>query len=105
MERWRVRRWLLWLPLALLLVVLAFAARELMKPSDRTVYSAMVGQPVPDFDLPSLVPGKPGLSAAALRSGQEISASPDQPSKPLLTQRQGRLEGLLKFRPSGISSA
>lgn len=70
MERWRVRRWLLWLPLALLLVVLAFAARELMKPSDRTVYSAMVGQPVPDFDLPSLVPGKPGLSAAALRSGQ-----------------------------------
>ena len=70
MERWRVRRWLLWLPLALLLVVLAFAARELMKPSDRTVYSAMVGQPVPGFDLPSLVPGKPGLSAAALRSGQ-----------------------------------
>lgn len=65
-----MRRWLLWLPLALLLVVLAFAARELMKPSDRTVYSAMVGQPVPDFDLPSLVPGKPGLSAAALRTGQ-----------------------------------
>lgn len=70
MERRPVRRWLLWLPLALLLVVLAFAARELMKPSDRTVYSAMVGQPVPDFDLAPLVPGKPGLSAADLRTGQ-----------------------------------
>ncbi|WEK43532.1 MAG: DsbE family thiol:disulfide interchange protein [Candidatus Sphingomonas colombiensis] len=65
-----MRRWLLWLPLALVLVVLAFAARELMKPADRTVYSAMVGKPMPDFALPPLVPGKPGLDTAALRTGQ-----------------------------------
>ncbi|MCW6531804.1 MULTISPECIES: DsbE family thiol:disulfide interchange protein [Sphingomonas] len=65
-----MRRWLLWLPLLALLVVLGFAARELMKPADRTVYSAMVGQPVPDFALPPLVPGKPGVAAAEFRAGQ-----------------------------------
>jgi cytochrome c biogenesis protein CcmG/thiol:disulfide interchange protein DsbE len=65
-----VKRWLLWLPLAALLVVVGFAARELMKPADRTVYSAMVGKPVPDFALPPLVDGKPGVDAATLRAGQ-----------------------------------
>ena len=65
-----MRRWLLWLLLLALLVVLGFAARELMKPADRTVYSAMVGQPVPDFALPPLVPGKPGVAAAEFRAGQ-----------------------------------
>ncbi|WP_298673005.1 redoxin family protein [uncultured Sphingomonas sp.] len=65
-----MRRWLPWLPLLAVVVVLAFAARELMKPADRTVYSAMIGKPMPDFTLAPLVPGKPGLDAAALRTGQ-----------------------------------
>lgn len=65
-----MRRWLLWLPLAVLLVVVAFAARELTKPADRTVRSAMIGQPVPDFTLPPLVEGKPGVASVALRTGQ-----------------------------------
>ncbi|MFW2853057.1 redoxin family protein [Sphingomonas sp. TX0543] len=65
-----MRRWLLWLPLAALLVVVAFAARELMKPADRTVRSAMVGKPVPDFVLPALVEGKQGVAAAGFRAGR-----------------------------------
>ena len=64
-----MRRRLVWLPLALFAILVAFAVAELRKPSDRTVYSAMVGQPVPDFSLPALVPGKPGLAAADLRGG------------------------------------
>lgn len=64
------RRWLLWLPLALLAVILAFAARELMRPADRTVRSAMIGQPLPDATLPAIVPGKPGFATAGFRQGR-----------------------------------
>jgi cytochrome c biogenesis protein CcmG/thiol:disulfide interchange protein DsbE len=65
-----MRRWLLWLPLAVFAIVVVFAVRELRAPSDRTVYSAMVGQKVPDFTLAPIAPGKPGLAVADLRSGQ-----------------------------------
>jgi len=65
-----MRRWLLWLPLVLFALVVVFAVRELRKPSDRTVYSAMVGKPVPDFTLPPILSGRPGLSAADLKVGQ-----------------------------------
>ncbi|MCC2980858.1 DsbE family thiol:disulfide interchange protein [Sphingomonas sp. IC4-52] len=65
-----MRRWLLWLPLVLFALVVVFAVRELRKPSDRTVYSAMVGKAVPDFTLPPILSGRPGLSAADLQVGQ-----------------------------------
>ncbi|WBH17685.1 redoxin family protein [Sphingomonas radiodurans] len=63
-------RWLLWLPLALFAIVAVFAARELRHPNDRTVYSAMNGEPVPNFALPPIVSGKPGLAIADLKTGQ-----------------------------------
>lgn len=65
-----MRRWLLWLPLAAFVLVAVFAALELRKPADRTVYSAMVGKPVPDFTLQPIAPGKPGLALADLKTGQ-----------------------------------
>ena len=63
-------RHLLWLPLAAFLVLLAIVASGLWRPADPTVRSALVGQPLPDFALPPLVPGKPGVSSATMR-GQE----------------------------------
>jgi cytochrome c biogenesis protein CcmG, thiol:disulfide interchange protein DsbE len=63
-------RWLLWLPLVLFAGVLAVVASGLFRPADRTVRSALVGKPVPAFDLPAAVPGKPGLSAAELQTGE-----------------------------------
>jgi cytochrome c biogenesis protein CcmG/thiol:disulfide interchange protein DsbE len=65
-----VKRWTLWLPLAAFVLLFAIIAAGLFKPADRTVRSAMIGQPVPEFTLPSIVPGKPGLDAAMLRTGQ-----------------------------------
>lgn len=65
-----MKRWLLWLPLIIFAVIVGFAVRELRKPSDRTVYSAMVGQPVPDFTLKPIVATKPGLSLADLKTGE-----------------------------------
>jgi cytochrome c biogenesis protein CcmG/thiol:disulfide interchange protein DsbE len=65
-----MKRWVLWLPLAVFAVVVVFAVLELRAPADRTVYSAMAGKAVPDFRLDPIVTGKPGLSAAELRTGQ-----------------------------------
>lgn len=64
------RRILLWLPLALFAGLFLVVAIGLFKPADRTVRSEMIGKPVPDFTLDAIVPGKPGLSVAALRDGK-----------------------------------
>ena len=63
-------RWLLWLPLAGFLLLFAVVATGLFKPADRTVRSRMIGQPVPEFSLPAIVPRKPGLAASMLRTGE-----------------------------------
>ena len=60
-----------WLPLAIALVVLVgLFGGALLSPSERTVPSALVGQPVPDFALPPPFPGRPGLSSEALKAGE-----------------------------------
>lgn len=64
-----MKRWTLWLPLIMFAALLALVATGLFKPADRTVRSAMIGQPVPDFRLAPIAPGKPGLDAAMLRNG------------------------------------
>jgi cytochrome c biogenesis protein CcmG/thiol:disulfide interchange protein DsbE len=65
-----VKRWLLWLPLCAFGVVIAVIAWGLYQPADRTVRSAMVGKPLPDFALAPLLPGKPGLTSADFRQGK-----------------------------------
>lgn len=63
------RRWLVWLPLCAFGIVIAVIAWGLYLPADRTVRSAMIGKPVPDFTLPAIAPGKPGLSSDAFHRG------------------------------------
>lgn len=62
-----MRRRLLWLPLAGFVAVAVVVAVALYAPADRTVRSAMIGQPLPAFTLPPLVEGKPGVVSAAMR--------------------------------------
>ncbi|GGB35156.1 thiol:disulfide interchange protein [Sphingomonas metalli] len=50
------------MPLAGFALLFAIVAVALFRPADRTVRSQLVGQPLPAFTLPALVPGKPGLS-------------------------------------------
>lgn len=59
-----MRRWLPLLGFGALMIVVAAG---LYRPADQSVRSAMVGKPVPQFRLPALVPGKPGLTDADLR--------------------------------------
>jgi cytochrome c biogenesis protein CcmG/thiol:disulfide interchange protein DsbE len=65
-----MRRWLIWTPFALFGLLFAVVASGLFKPADRVVRSALIGKPLPDFTLPPIAPGKPGLSSAAFRQGQ-----------------------------------
>lgn len=64
------RRLILWVPLGIFAVFLAVVAAGLFAPGSRTVPSALVGQPVPEFDLAAAMAGRPGLSSAALRQGR-----------------------------------
>lgn len=64
-----MRRWLLWLPLGLFVLVLVLAASGLIAPKDPVIKSAMVGKDLPTFSLPPLVQGKPGLGSATFREG------------------------------------
>ena len=63
-------RRLIWIPFAFALGLLALIAWGLYKPADRTVRSALVGQTLPAFDLPPIVPNKPGLATAQFATGK-----------------------------------
>ena len=65
-----MKKWLLWLPLIGFISLVAIVASGLFRPGDNLVHSKMVGQPLPPFDLPAMVPGTPGLSSAAFATGK-----------------------------------
>lgn len=55
-------RWALWLPLALFGAFVVLVLIGLLRPADREIESAMIGKPLPEFDLPAAIPERPGLS-------------------------------------------
>lgn len=65
-----MKRLLIWVPFVAVLAVFAVVGWGLYKPADRTVHSALVGQPLPKFALPPIVPGKPGLATTAFAKGK-----------------------------------
>lgn len=64
------RGWLIWLPLWIFLLLLAIAAFSLANPADRTITSKLVGQTLPQFDLPPAIEGSGGLKQADFTDGQ-----------------------------------
>lgn len=65
-----MKRWLLWLPFLGFILLFAVVTFGLKAPADRTVKSAMVGKPLPEFALPGIVSGKPGLSSRDFAPGK-----------------------------------
>ena len=65
-----MKRWTLWVPLAVFLSVVALAAWRLTGTSETVVRSALVGKPLPEFSLPAMVEGKPSLGRADMASGK-----------------------------------
>ena len=64
------RRWTLWLPLALFAGFVVLVLVGLMRPADREVTSAMIGKPLPAFELRAAVPDRPGLVSRDLATGK-----------------------------------
>ena len=57
-------------PLALLLLFLAFVAWRLTIPADTTIRSKLEGKPVPAFALPPAIAGRATFGSADLATGQ-----------------------------------
>jgi cytochrome c biogenesis protein CcmG/thiol:disulfide interchange protein DsbE len=64
------RRWVIWLPLGLFLGFIVLVLIGLLRPADREVASAMIGKPLPQFDLPQAIPERPGLATRDLAGGK-----------------------------------
>lgn len=64
------RSWAIWLPLALFLGFVALVTWGLFRQTDTTVTSQLVGKPMPQFDLPPALPGRPGLDSRVLANGK-----------------------------------
>jgi cytochrome c biogenesis protein CcmG, thiol:disulfide interchange protein DsbE len=60
----------LWLLVALAGGAFVLFAYQLSQPKDEFVQSAMIGKPIPTFELPPSVDERPGLSSAHLADGQ-----------------------------------
>lgn len=66
----RAPGWVLWLPLALFAGFVGLVLVGLLRPADREVASAMIGKPLPVFDLPAAVADKPGLATRDMATGK-----------------------------------
>ncbi len=64
------RRFLLWLPLAVVAFIGGWFIYGLAVPKDDQIHSAMVGQKLPAFNLPAATIGVEGLPSAALADGK-----------------------------------
>ena len=62
--------WFRWIVLALAAGLLGLFAYMLTQPKDEFVESAMIGQPIPAFELPPAVADRPGLSSRDLADGR-----------------------------------
>lgn len=65
-----MKRLWLWLPLLVFAIVVGVAIRGLSVPADPVIKSALVGKPLPEFQLAPILPGKPGLATSDFRQGQ-----------------------------------
>jgi len=64
------RRLIFWAPLVVFILIVGFIVRGLYWPAPRTIQSALVGQPVPEFTLAPGSPDRPGVTSATYRQGQ-----------------------------------
>ncbi|MDP8994911.1 MAG: DsbE family thiol:disulfide interchange protein [Pseudomonadota bacterium] len=65
-----MKRRILWLPLAIFALFVIVVAAGLYAPSDRTIRSRLVGQPLPEFALPPALPGRPTVASADFARGE-----------------------------------
>lgn len=60
-----MRRWILWAPLIAFGLLFGLAAVGLLRPSEPTIRSRLIGKPMPALNLPAIVPGHPGMTSGS----------------------------------------
>ncbi len=65
-----MRRLILWLPLGVFAAFIVTVAVGLYAPSERTIRSRLIGQPLPQFALPAALPGRGSVTSADYARGQ-----------------------------------
>ena len=70
MSRKTGTRWAIWLPLVAFGAIFVLALRGLLSPADRDVESAMIGKPLPAFELPGAAGSGPSLTRADFVTGE-----------------------------------
>jgi cytochrome c biogenesis protein CcmG/thiol:disulfide interchange protein DsbE len=66
----KASRWTLWLPLGLFAAFVVLVLFGLLRPADRNIASAMVGKPLPEFNLRPAISERPGLSTKNFEGGK-----------------------------------
>jgi cytochrome c biogenesis protein CcmG, thiol:disulfide interchange protein DsbE len=64
------RRWILFVPLAIISLLFGMFIYRLSAPEDRLIESQWINQPMPLFDLPPATAGVAGLKSSDLADGQ-----------------------------------
>ncbi len=65
-----MKRWTLWVPLALFALFCAFAGWQLSRPKDEFVESTMIGKALPEFDLRAATADRPALATRDFLDGK-----------------------------------
>lgn len=65
-----MRRWIIWVPLALFLLFFGFAASKLIMPGNTLIPSKMVGKPLPRMTLPPGVAGRSAYATGTVPDGK-----------------------------------
>lgn len=65
-----MRRLLLFAPLVAFIAFVILVTAYLRAPSDRTIRSQLIGRPLPQFSLPTALPGRPSAEQASFTAGE-----------------------------------
>lgn len=65
-----MKRLILWVPLIVFVLFIVTVASGLYNPPDREIHSHMVGKPLPEFALPAMLEGRPGVASADYAKGE-----------------------------------
>src|SRR3546814_10035231 len=66
-----MKHWVFWSPLGLFALFIIVVAFGIIKPSDTTIESRMIGKALPQFTLPAAVADRPGLGTAEFQKGKQ----------------------------------
>jgi cytochrome c biogenesis protein CcmG/thiol:disulfide interchange protein DsbE len=106
-------RWFLWGTVAVAAALFGLFGYQLTQPKQEFVQSAMVGKPMPAFDLPPASASRPGLAAADLADGTPkllnvwgswcVPCAAEAPQLDLLERSGANIVGIaIRDRPENV---